>query len=136
MMQAHFVTFYSPGTFVAETTTKPIETWDVKAAVEMARDISERYNAKPYAFRFSTRERGDDDLDSHVTVRSGYHFLGGTIETLAAVEARNDPADRILLSNMRNNHYDKVVRNAPGSWSWVQPLEADDVVLDLGWVKA
>jgi len=26
-IQKHFVTFYSPGTFVAETTEKPIKSW-------------------------------------------------------------------------------------------------------------
>ena len=56
-MKAHFVTFYSPGTFVAETTTKPIPSWDVDLAVAMASDIRERHGALAYGFRFSTRAR-------------------------------------------------------------------------------
>src|SRR4051812_893169 len=104
-MEAHFVTFYSPGTFVAEDTTKPIELWDVDAAVKMARDIHERYNAVPYGFRFTTRTRADDELDSKVTAKSGLYFLGGKIETVAEVEARNDPAEHILLANMKGNGY-------------------------------
>lgn len=28
-MEAHFVTFFSPGTFVAEDTTKPIDSWNL-----------------------------------------------------------------------------------------------------------
>ena len=57
-MKRHYVTFMSPGTFVAEQTTKQVEAWDVKAAQKMAEGIEERYGAKPYGFYFSTRERG------------------------------------------------------------------------------
>jgi hypothetical protein len=52
---AHFVTFLSPGTFVAEDTTRPIESWDVKQAMKMADDIHERHGA--------TRSRGPEDRD-------------------------------------------------------------------------
>lgn len=65
-MQQHFVTFYSPGTFMAEMTEKPIDSWDVKAAVKMAKSVKERYGATPYGFRFTTRGRTDADLDSRV----------------------------------------------------------------------
>jgi hypothetical protein len=129
-MQQHFVTFYSPGTFVAETTQKQIDSWDTDTAVEMAREIKERYGATPYGFRFSTRTRGADDLDSRVTETSPTYYLGGKIETLADVEARNDPDERILRSNMRNNGYDRIVVN-DNSWRCVQPLQSDDVVLDF-----
>ena len=110
-MKKHFVTFLSPGTFFAETTTKPIDSWDVDKAVEMARTVKERYNARPYGFRFSTRERGPDDLDSKEVKTSGVYFLGGKIETLKEVEARNDPKEEILRSNMRCNGWKKIVVN-------------------------
>lgn len=128
-MEKHFVTFYSPGTFLAETTEKPIDSWDVDAAQKMAHDIVERYGATPYAFRFSTRGRGPNDLDSRELKKSCLYHLGGKVETLAEVEARNDPKEEILRSNMRSNRYDKVVTN-DNSWRSTQPLGADDVVLD------
>ena len=105
-MKKHFVTFYSPGTMVAEGTTLPIEEWNVDRAVEMAKGIVERYGATPYGFRFSTRARTEDDLDSKVVEQSGMYFLGGKIETLEEVEARNDPNEAILRSNMRGNGYE------------------------------
>jgi hypothetical protein len=129
-MKRHFVTFYSPGTFVAETTTKPITAWNVEAACALAAGINERHGARPYGFRFSTRARGPDDLDSREVASSAMYYLGGTVETLAEVEARNDPSERILLSNMRGNGYDRIVRSGgPGRWSWTQPLCPDDVVI-------
>jgi len=128
-VEAHFVTFYSPGTFVAEETTKPIYAWDVERAKEMARDITERYNATPYGFQFSTRSRGEADLDSHVTARSPLYYLGGKVETLAEVKARADPKEKILVSNMEGNGWKKVITNT-NSWRWTQPLQPTDVVLE------
>lgn len=127
----HFVTFRSPGTFFAEETEKPIESWDIPTAVAMAATITERYNAKPYGFVFTTRSRDDNDLDSHETARSGMHFIGAKLVTLAEVEARNNPKDAILLSNMRGNGYSAVVEpdaNNTG-WRWCQPFNEGDILL-------
>jgi hypothetical protein len=124
----HFVTFYSPGTFVAEETTKPVDEWNVDAALAMARTITERYGAVPFGFRFITRSRGDDDLDAKITARSPMHYLGGKIETLAEVEARATDKDRVLVANMKGNGWDRIITNT-NSWTWTQPLGADDVVL-------
>ena len=129
-MKKHFVIFLSPGTFVAEQTEKPLDSWDVDEAVKMARKIKERYNARPYGFQFSTRERGVNDLDSKVTKRSGTYFLGGKVETLAEIEARNDPKEEILRSNMRGNRWHKVVTNT-NSFRVTLPLEKDDHILDV-----
>lgn len=127
-VEQHFVTFYSPGTFVAEMTEKPIASWDTDEAMKMAAGIKERYGATPYGFSFTTRGRTDDELDSHVTAKSGMYYIGGIVETLEEVEARNNPDEHILRSNMRCNHYDRIWRSTEG-WSWTQPLNADDVVL-------
>lgn len=129
-MDKHFVTFYSPGTFMAEDSTLPIESWDVAEAVRMSRSIKERYGAVPYGFQFSTRSRSDADLDSRQSARSGTYYLGGRIETVADVEARNDPRERILLANMRCNGWDRIVVN-DNSWRWTMPLRDGDTVLDV-----
>jgi hypothetical protein len=129
MMQKHFVTFYSPGTFVAEQTERPIDSWNVEEASEMAHAITERYGAKPYGFQFTTRCRGDGDLDSKEIARSPFYHLGGRVETLAEVEARNDPKEETLRFNMRGNGYDRIVVN-DNSWRSTRPLGETDVVLD------
>lgn len=126
----HFVTFFSPGTFVAEHTTKPISSWDIEKAVKMAKTIKERYNALPYGFQFSTRGRRADQLDSKVIKESGVYYLGGKVQTLAELEKRNDPKEEILRSNMRGNRWDKIVTNT-NSWKWTQPLRKGDVVLTI-----
>lgn len=128
-MSQHFVTFYSPGTFVSETTEKPIDSWDVEKAMEMAHHIVERYGATPYAFRFTTRGRGPRDLDSKETARSGMYYLGGRIETLNEVLARNDPNERILRSNMKNNGINRIVVNE-NSYRSTHSFTESDVLLD------
>ena len=127
-MEKHFVTFYSPGTFVAETDIMEIHRWSVRAAIKLARQINQRYNARPYGFRFITRSRNDKDFDSKETARSPMYYLGGEIKTLEQVEAENNPKDRILLSNMRYNHWGRIIINR-NSWKWTQPLEENDVVI-------
>lgn len=129
VMKAHFVTFYSPGTFVAEESTLPIAAWSTVVAMDMARGIKERYGATPYGFHFTTRERKDNELDSKVAKTSRMYFLGGRIETIAQVAKRADPKESILLSNMRGNGWNRIVVN-DNSWRWTQPLNKGDVVLD------
>ena len=128
-MKKHFVIFYSPGTFVSETTEREIDSWDVEQAMSMARTVRERHGATPYGFRFTTRSRADDELDSKVTERSNMYFLGGKIRHLDFIILENKPDEQILISNMRNNGWDRVVENC-NSWKITQPLEKDDVVLE------
>lgn len=127
-MKQHFVTFYSPGTFTSETTSKQIDEWDTATALVMAMGIVERYGAKPYAFRFTTRENDGTALDSKETASSPLHYFGVKVETLDEIEARNDPKESILRSNMRGNGYDRVAVPIEG-WRGAYPLGKDDVVL-------
>lgn len=127
-VQKHFVTFLSPGTFVAEETIKPVNSWDVEAAQAMADTITERYGAQPYAFYFTTRSRVPEDLDSKVSATSPVYYVHCKVETLEEIEARHDPAERILRGNMRVNNWNRVMVTTRG-YKWTQPLRDGDVVL-------
>ena len=128
-MEKHFVIFFSARSFVAETTEKPIGSWDTNEATEMVKDIKERYGATPYGFCFTTRHRKDDELDSKEVKRSGMYYLGGDVLTLAEVKAQM-PEKNILISNMENNGYDKIIINK-NSWQWIKPLTDKDTVLSF-----
>ena len=123
-----FVTFYSPGTFFAETTSRPVDSWNVTKAFQMAGAITERYDAQPYGFRFLTRGRSAGDLDSRILAQSGMYYLRGRIETLEEVESRGSERDNILISNMRGNCLDRVIRGV-SRWAWCQSWEDGDTVL-------
>lgn len=128
-MQKHFVIFESPGTFVHETTELPIESWDIEKAQKIAHTITERHGATPFAFHFVTRARNESELDSKVVKTSGRYFLGGEMKTPADIKVENDPANSILISNMKINKVHKVLVNN-NSWKTCHKLEKDDVVLE------
>lgn len=128
-MKQHFVTFLSPGTFFSEQSEKPIDSWDTKMAVKMSKKIKERHAATPYGFYFTTRERGEKDLDSKEAKRSGTYFLGGRILAIEDVK-REMPEEDILIRNMEGNKWDKVIVNT-NSWKIIQPFTKKDTLLEF-----
>lgn len=128
-MEKHFVTFYSPGTFVSEMTEKPIDSWDIEKAKSMAHTIRERHGATPYGFRFSTRYRGENDLDSKVVASSGMYYLGGKIRHLDFIIIENKPDEETLIWNMKMNNWDRVIENT-NSYRITQPFTDEDVLLE------
>lgn len=113
-----------PGSFFAEHVSKEIPEMTVAAA---------KAAAPKSAFAFVLYERADPvDLGPEYTVtpkrqnESGKHFLGGQIFTLAEIESLNDPDNRILISNMRGNRWDRVIRTSMGNW---QPFEETSCIV-------
>lgn len=137
-MRTHRVTFMSPGTLFAEQSTCEIPSWDPVLACDMAQKITERHGAKPYGFYFSTLltalpvddgEGGKLSVELRQVERSGMYFLGGTVETLDEIAARNDPREAILRRNLCRNNCPIVVVNT-NSWQSVQPFTEKDVIVD------
>ena len=135
-MKVYRVRFYSPGTFFAEESSREIDSWDTAKACEIANGIKERYEARPYAFRFETYltskpvpdgEGGMLDVQPKRVEESGLHFLGGMLRTYDEV-VRDEP-DSILASNMRGNGYWIVCVNTNSFISTI-PFDETDVVVD------
>lgn len=133
----HFVTFYSPGTFVDETDCKPIEAWDTAAAVSMAKGINQRHGAKPYGFRFHTSlvadpvadgEGGTLKVEPRMIAESGTHYIDGVLFKLDELEAVADPDKRILVQNMRGNDMPVVCETRIGYRHTGEFREVDCVV--------
>lgn len=133
------VTFLSPGTFVSEQTSKPIASYDVQLAVEISRSITERYGATPYGFYFSTQiesdpisdgEGGQLNVEPKTVDESKMYYINGEIETIADVEARNDPSESILLSNMKCNNWDRIVVTRNG-YKHTRPFNDGDHIVNL-----
>lgn len=123
-MNKHQVIFVSPGTFVSETTTKEIDSWDVEKAKEMARTISERHGAKPFGFMFETWT-----YDQILLEKSPMYYLGGFVRTYETVLLMNLPEENILRDNMRYNGIKRVITNT-NSYKSVLPLNDDDIVIE------
>lgn len=132
----HFVEYLSPGTFFSETSSFPIDSWSTVVAVAMASTVTERYNAKPYGFRFSTTEYTlavDDDGNQHFVqpkeiAKSGIYYVTGKI--VRYDEYPENKENHILRSNMFGNNWPFMVENN-NSWKCVQPFEPNDSVVDL-----
>ena len=119
----HFVLFMSPGTMFDETTEKPIESWDISAALLMLERITERHGAKPYGFQFLTKviadpvddgEGGTLKVQPKTVAASGTHFVKGRLRTVDDIAAEADTKEQILLSNMRGNDWPIVCETTNG----------------------
>ena len=129
-MEKNFVKYLSPGSFVSEETIKPIDSWDVKTAIEMAREIKERHGATPYGFVFITKSRTDEELDSSITETSPMHYLGGKVYTLQEIKERKNRNDEILIRNMECNGWDCVIENN-NSYKYTAIFKDNDILLDI-----
>jgi hypothetical protein len=133
----HYAIFFSPGTLFSEQSTREVSGWNPVEACAMAREITERYNSKPYGFRFESRLVSDDIDDGHggslrvepKTVATSKMFhINAVVETLEQVEARNDPKEEILRSNMRANGWK--IAMTTNSWKHCAIFEDGDCVVD------
>ena len=133
-----FVEFMSPGTFIDETTEKPIEAPDPAMAMKMAKGIEERYGSKPYGFRFIQRLVADDVPDGEggmlkvkpkTMQASGTHYIKGKLRTYDDVVRDADPNEDILQSNMRCNGW-WVVCETRNSWRHTGIFDPDCLVVD------
>lgn len=137
-IERHYVIFYSPGTFFTEMTGKSIEKWDVKTAVEMAKTVLERYNAKPYAFRFETFEEYETIIKNEVSFEakpkkismSGLYFLTGIVRSYDDVLTKKDLQEQILLSNMETREGMAYVIENRNSFLSTLPYEEDSKIVD------
>ncbi len=134
--EQHFAVFYSPGTFVSETSERAVESWSIEEAFRAAQGITERYGAKPFGFDFETRlvtvaSESVPSTTLKVLKRSKRHYIDGRVMTLADVE-RELPGETILISNMRGNGIARVVTGPVRSkgWRWTHQFNDGDVLID------
>jgi hypothetical protein len=117
-MTQHYVKFLFPGSFWPEEQSKKISSRDEKF------DIPKEC----FAYEFYDREEGElngELVYGEIKNKSGRHYFG---EVLTAKEVEEKyPDSRILLTNMRVNNWETVVRTRRGNF---QPLAENDVVLN------
>lgn len=118
-MLKQYIEFFYPGSFVSETTFR--EVFDRTPPADTP--------ARAYGYRFFARNEVECDGEKLTGDRKEYSpttYFGETL-TLADVLALTPPGDyKILVSNMRNNGWERVVRTVRGQF---MPLEPCDVVL-------
>lgn len=124
LQKKHYIIFYSPGTLFSESSSREIDSWDIKKATDLSKEIKERYDATPYGFVFETYvENSTKPLK-----RSGIHFLTGTLIKYDDIKENYD--NSILLSNMRDNNFPIVCENT-NSYRSTMPFNESDCVVDM-----
>lgn len=118
----HKVTFFSPGTFCSEQNIEDIDSWDKEEALERAKNITQRYGAKPYAFQFHTYKvvkLAGWEVKPKLVSESKLFYFNGRLTSYEEVVARNDPEENILRDNMRWNKIDYIVESIdPNNYKW------------------
>lgn len=107
------VTFYSPGTFVAEENYADIEGKNldeiIKQATEKAKTIVQRHNAFPYAFTV----KGD---------KKTYYLPH--CKVTKACDIPRTKENNILISNCEDNGWNRIVETTKG-WKTTRPFTDD-----------
>lgn len=117
-MLKHYVEYFYPGVLVSETEVKEISRRD-------------RRCVKPsklcYGFQFFDREeviKDGETLRGNRKNLSGMYYIGGEVLTVEDVEALRPKSQyKILLSNMVNNGWDKVIRTRLGNFQNFYPKD-------------
>lgn len=116
-MLKHYVTFLYPGSFVAEESSKEIDSREGKI------------KAPKTCFAYYLWDREEHEVNGEllkgsVKNKSGLLYFG-EVMTIQEVEEKV-PNNKILISNMRINKWNKVVRTRTGNF---QPLRNNDIVI-------
>ena len=128
-----FVRFLSPGSFFDETTEKPVESWDIKTACKMAKEITERHGARPYGFEFLTKlvagtiddgEGGELEVKAKTIKTSGTYYIHGVLVPFEKADGD------IMRSNMRINGWPIACETTNG-YRHMGIFNPDDFVVSL-----
>lgn len=121
------VVYEHPGSFFAEESGRVVDHRDPQRAADSAPETA-------FAFTFHEIVTSTVVVDGEEVVTrskplnvSGRYYLGGELLTYAQVEAL-DGDHRILLSNMRGNGWDPIIRCRFGNF---QPFRDGDKIVTL-----
>ena len=117
-MLQQYIEFLYPGSFVDNTQTRPVD----------GRQPPTQLPEGCFGYRFFAREevrQGDEVLSGKSKDFSGYTYFGKalTIEDVERLPKTRPDDYKILLSNMRNNNWPRVVLTICGNF---KPLEECD----------
>ena len=129
------VTYYSPGTFFAESSSKEFDTFDLSKFVSHSANVSERHGAKPYGFSVEKLElpvtlpkMGTFKVvvEPKVLETSGIYYITGEI---IFSEDIVDKDKDIFKSNLENNSDGVGIVNK-NSYLFHGMFSKDDFIVD------
>jgi hypothetical protein len=119
-MKTTYIEWMHPGSFVSESTTEKVKN----------RDIPNVFPKTAYAFRFfdmtEVVSNEGESLKGSARNHSGFYYIGGVSLTIEDVK-RLHPDKRILISNMENNNWNRIVMTR---FNQAMPLNNDDTIIE------
>lgn len=115
-----FARFWYPGLMFGESTDQEIGDKDINSL---------KFPEHAYAFQIIERQdvvEGTKVYKGEEKVSGFYYHADSKVETIEELK-RNPKASEILISNMKNNKWDKIVWSRFGNWP--QNFTKNDVVL-------
>lgn len=121
----HYVTYYYPGILFPEESTDPIASRDARAAARFAPEGAFAFTFHDKVITTTTVDGQEVTLSSKPMNKTGRYYIDA--QPFTADEVAALPGDHeIMLSNMRANRWDTMLRCRAGNW---QPLEPGDEIV-------
>ncbi|MBB6487942.1 hypothetical protein [Rhizobium lusitanum] len=105
-MNNEFAVFAFAGNFSSTERRVAIQSRNVEYAEGIAQQMTIECGFQPVAFRFETMSD-----DGSIQNRSGWFYLGGTVETLQDITGKNEPGDSRLIHFLEESGLNKIVTN-------------------------
>lgn len=131
----YLVTYYSPGTFFSESSSYKFTEFNLWKFCQKAKEISERYDAKPYGFNFQKLEIPVDlpktegfkvTVEPKILEKSGTFYITGDVIFSENLIGKDE---QILKSNLEsNNNGVGIVNN--NSFKFRGAFEKDDNIVN------
>ena len=128
--QYTLATFYEPGSFMSEETSRVVKTRDPNEIAKMAPERAFCFTIEDFVEKTTTVDGENFKKTESVGGPSGRFYLGGNLYTVDELKAKfeGDRNKQTLISNIEGNGYPKAIHCRTGNW---QPFTDQDVFLDI-----
>ena len=117
--QFTLVTFYTPGSFMPNESTKEVPGLDTEQIAAMAPKNAYSFIVQEFIEKTTTVD-GEDLKKTEAAGQAHRYYIGGKLYTVDELKAEfTDDSKSTLISNMEGNDWPKVILCRTGNW---QPL--------------
>jgi hypothetical protein len=122
-------TFYEPGSLFAEEWSQEVSTRDPYEIAKLAPKRAFCFVLRDYVDKKTVVDGDTFEKTEPLGESTGRYYLGGSVYTIDEMKAKfgSDRDRRILISNMENNNWLKVIQCPSGNW---QPFTEKDELLE------
>ena len=127
--QFTLVTFYTPGSFMPNESTKEVPGLDTEQIAAMAPKNAYSFIVQEFSEKTTTVD-GEDFSKKEAVGEPQRFYLGGDLYTVDELKEKfaGDHSKETLIANFEGNDWPKAILCRTGNW---QPFYDDDVLLEV-----